>query len=102
MVLCQTFWRASRRNRLEPSRFSGLSSRSSRGRAPGRGQLVVLGRDPRCQDPVDALVVTAAPVHQHGIGEVVVADDGQQGLGQVVVHVGVDAEQDVTQWGQVG
>jgi hypothetical protein len=50
---------------------------------------------------VDALVVTPAPLHQYGIGEIVVADDGQQGLRQVVVDVGVDAEQDVTQRGQV-
>lgn len=100
-MLCQTFWRASRRKRLEASRFSGVSSRSRRVAPPGRGQLVVLGRDPRCKDIVDAFMVTAAPAHQHLIAEVVVTDDGQQGLGQVVVHMGVDAEQDMAQWGKV-
>jgi hypothetical protein len=50
---------------------------------------------------VDALVVTAAPLHEYGIGEIVAADDGQQGLRQVVVDMGVDAEQDVTQRRQV-
>jgi hypothetical protein len=46
-------------------------------------------------------VVAAAPIDQHRIGEIVVADDGQQSLGQVVVDVGVDAEQDVPQWVKV-
>ena len=100
-VLCQTFCRASRRNRLDEIRLSGWSSaveqrtrRAPRARRPRPRPARTARR--RCARGRDAAR------HQHGVGEVLVGDDGQQGLGQVVVDVRVDAEQDVPQRRQVG
>ena len=86
---------------LRAQPVQGREQSAEDARAPHGNQLVVLRRDPGRQDVVDALVVTAAPLHEYGIGEIVAVDDGQQGLRQVVVDMGVDAEQDVTQRGQV-
>jgi hypothetical protein len=61
------------------------------------GQLLVLGGHAAGDDGVDALVVGPAPSHQLGVVELVVADDRQQRLRQVVVDVGVHAEQQVPQ-----
>ena len=93
--------RASRRNRVEAARLSGVSTRSSGARGAGR-QLVVLGGDPGGEHAVDALVVAAPSVEQDRVGEVLVGDDGEQRLRQVVVDVRVDAEQHVPSGGSVG
>ena len=96
MVLCHTFARASRRKRVDAARLSGVSTRSSTLGALG-AQLLVLRRDSGGEDPVDALVVAPPSVEHDRVGEVRVADDGEQGLRLVVVDVGVDAEQHLAQ-----
>ncbi len=65
-----------------------------------RPQLGVLGRDPRGQNPVDPFVVTSPASDDERVGEVRVADHGQQGLRQVVVDVRVDPQQHVPQGGE--
>src|SRR5215218_2294367 len=60
-------------------------------------QLGVLGADPGHQDLVDVLVVGVAAGQQLGVVEVARGDHGQERLGEVVVDVGVHAEQDVAQ-----
>jgi hypothetical protein len=45
--------------------------------------------------------IATSPVHQHRVGEVGLADHADQGLGQVVVDVGVDPQQHVPEVGKV-
>ena len=86
---------------MEPKRFSGASSRSTRARPP-LASSSSSAADPGGEDAVDLLVVAATAVQDAGRGEVGVADDGEQGLRQVVVDVRVDADQHVPQRRLVG
>ena len=95
-VLCHTF----RPSLAEESawRPAGCSGREQPvQQAPGRPgrELAVLGRHPPGEDAVDPLVVATTAVHQRRIGEVGVTDHREQRLRQVVVDVGVDAQQHV-------
>jgi len=73
------------------------------GRRPGDpGQLVVLGGDPGGEHVVDRPVVGLAPGQQRGVVELLVGDHRQQRLRQVVVDVGIHAEQHVPQGRQPG
>ena len=90
-VLCQTLVRDSRRKRLEERRLEDAVGE----RATVHPELGVLRGDATGQHRVDAFVVPVASRHQRGVAEVIVRDHGQQCLGEVVVHVRVDAEQHV-------
>jgi hypothetical protein len=57
---------------------------------------------PTAEHAVDAFVVATPPIHHRRVREGLVVDHRQQGLRQVVVHVGVDAEKHQTQCRQVG
>ena len=88
--------RASCRNLLDPARFSGTSSLP--GQAPvagalGCGGLPVFGADPDGEYVVDVLVVGEPWLHDLRVAELLVADDFDQGLGEIEVDVRVESQQ---------
>ena len=103
MALAHTLARASRRKRWVPSRLKGLSSRSSRGGGPESLVSSSSSAPTRAgEHAVDRLVVGLPAGQQRRVAELLVGDHRQQRLRQVVVDVGVHAEQHVPERGQVG
>ena len=108
--------RAAQRDRVGPDLLARLAQEPLRaepverpqqpvhqGARPGDlGQLVVLGGDPGGEHGVDGPVIGLAAGQQRRVAELLVGDHRDQGLRQVVVDVGVHAEQHMPERGQAG
>ena len=100
-VLCQTFCRASRRNRFEPAWFNGCRTRSRVGRVDTEESSASSADTRPDEDRVDPLVVALPPGEQRRPVELLGTDHRDERLRQVVVDVGVDPEQQPAQRRQV-